>query len=255
MTENNIAIETNNLSKIYGKVEALLNLNIRIKEGELYGLLGPNGAGKTTTVRLLNCIIKPTSGYANVGVYSIFKEPNKVKKITGYLPESPALYQKLTALEYLEYVGKLYNLSKNVIESRINELLTLFELSDRKYDLIEEYSLGMKQKVCLSAALIQDPEIIFLDEPTSGLDPAASRMVKDLILKLVEEADKTIFLCTHLLDIAEELCDRIGIINRGQIKTEGEVKDIIEQNNVDSLESAYLKVLGIKKLSDLLSWR
>ncbi|MEJ2252107.1 MAG: ATP-binding cassette domain-containing protein [Candidatus Lokiarchaeota archaeon] len=120
---------------------------------------------------------------------------------------------------------------------------------------MEEYSMGMKQKICLCAALIQDPELIFLDEPTSNLDPAVSRMVKDLIIMLVKEAKKTIFLCTHLLDVAEELCDRIGIINKGKLEVEGTIEEIIASNNVNNLEEAYIKILGVSKLTDLLSWR
>jgi len=230
-------------------------LNLKIPFGATYGLLGPNGAGKTTTVRMLNAIISPTSGSAQVVGYDILTQSKQVKINCGFLPESPGLYQKLTAKEFLEFVGELYYLPKVVISSRIEELLEIFKLGGRENDLLEGYSRGMKQKVCLCAALIQDPKMIFLDEPTSNLDPAAARMVKDLISDLTKKADKTIFICTHLLDSAEELCDLIGIIDKGVLKVEGSPKEIIESVDAIDLEDAYLKIMGVSKIDDLLAWR
>ena len=173
----------------------------------------------------------------------------------GFLPESPGLYSKLTPKEFLEFVGELYFLPKDLIHTRIEELLDIFDLEGRENDLLEGYSRGMKQKVCLCAALIQDPKIIFLDEPTSNLDPVAARMVKDLILDLAKKADKTIFICTHLLDSAEELCDSIGIIDKGVLKLEGTPKEIINSTDTEDLEDAYLKIMGASKIEDLLAWR
>ncbi|MCK4688585.1 MAG: ABC transporter ATP-binding protein, partial [Candidatus Lokiarchaeota archaeon] len=249
------AITTLNLSKDFGNIVAVKDLNLKIPYGITYGLLGPNGAGKTTTVRMLNSIISPTSGTAKVVGYDIITESQQVKINCGFLPESPGLYQKLTAKEFLEFVGELYYLPKEVISSRIEELLDLFDLEGRENDLLEGYSRGMKQKVCLCAALIQDPKIIFLDEPTSNLDPAATRMVKDLISDLAKKADKTIFICTHLLDAAEELCDLIGIIDEGVLKVEGSPKEIIDSVNAKDLEDAYLKIMGATRIEDLLAWR
>ncbi len=204
---------------------------------------------------MLNAIISPTSGTAEVVGYDILTQTEQVKINCGFLPESPGLYQKLTAKEFLEFIGELYYLPKDVISSRINELLELFDLQGRENDLLEGYSRGMKQKVCLCAALIQDPKIIFLDEPTSNLDPAAARMVKDLISELAKKADKTIFICTHLLDAAEELCDQIGIIDKGELKLEGTPKEIINSVGAKDLEEAYLKIMGVSKIEDLLAWR
>ncbi|MFX0145676.1 MAG: ABC transporter ATP-binding protein, partial [Candidatus Hodarchaeota archaeon] len=237
------------------KIIAVNNLNLNIPYGITYGLLGPNGAGKTTTVRMLNAIISPTSGTAEVVGFDIITQSKQVKINCGFLPESPGLYQKLTAKEFLEFIGELYYLPKDVISSRINELLELFDLEGRENDLLEGYSRGMKQKVCLCAALIQDPKIIFLDEPTSNLDPAAARIVKDLISELAKKADKTIFICTHLLDAAEELCDLIGIIDKGELKLEGTPKEIIDSVGAQDLEEAYLKIMGVSKIEDLLAWR
>ncbi|MFW9990295.1 MAG: ABC transporter ATP-binding protein [Candidatus Odinarchaeota archaeon] len=249
------AIKTQNLTKNFGNLLAVNKIDLTIPYGKTYGLLGPNGAGKTTTVRMLNAIISKTSGNASVGGYDIAAESQKVKMICGFLPEAPGLYSKLTAKEFLEFIGELYYLQKSVISARIDELLELFNLEGRENDLLEGYSRGMKQKVCLCAALIQDPEIIFLDEPTSNLDPAATRMVKDLISQLVKKADKTIFICTHLLDTAEELCDIIGIIVDGEIKVEGTPKEIIESVGAKDLEEAYLKITGASHIGDLLGWR
>jgi len=249
------AIRTQNLTKNFGDLLAVNKIDLTIPYGKTYGLLGPNGAGKTTTVRMLNAIISKTSGNASIGGYDIVTETKKVKMICGFLPESPGLYSKLTAKEFLEFIGELYYLPKNVISTRIDELIELFDLKGRENDLLEGYSRGMKQKVCLCAALIQDPEIIFLDEPTSNLDPAAARMVKDLISQLAKKADKTIFICTHLLDTAEELCDIIGIIVDGEIKIEGTPKEIIESYGAKDLEEAYLKITGASHIDDLLGWR
>ncbi len=249
------AILTHDLTKDFGKIRAVNNLNLKIPYGKTYGLLGPNGAGKTTTVRILNAIISKSSGKASVGGYDIITESKKVKMICGFLPESPGLYSKLTAREFLEFIGELYYLPKDVISARINELLELFDLEGRENDLLEGYSRGMKQKVCLCAALIQDPEILFLDEPTSNLDPAAARMVKNLISELAKKADKTVFICTHLLDTAEELCDIIGIIVEGELKIEGTPNEIIESVSAKDLEEAYLKITGADHIDDLLAWR
>jgi ABC-2 type transport system ATP-binding protein len=175
--------------------------------------------------------------------------------ICGFLPESPGLYSKLTAREFLEFIGELYYLPRDVISARIDELLEMFDLVGRENDLLEGYSRGMKQKVCLCAALIQDPQILFLDEPTSNLDPAAARMVKDLISELAKKADKTVFICTHLLDAAEELCDIIGIIVDGELKIEGTPTEIIESVSAKDLEDAYLKITGASHINDLLAWR
>ncbi len=254
MTES-YAIIANDLTKNFGKVRAVNKLNLKIPYGKTYGLLGPNGAGKTTTVRMFNAIISNTSGNASVGGYDLLTQDEDIRRICGFLPESPGLYSKLTAKEFLEFIGELYYLPKDVISVRINELLELFDLEGRENDLLEGYSRGMKQKVCLCAALIQDPEIIFLDEPTSNLDPASARMVKNLISELAKKADKTVFICTHLLDSAEELCDIIGIIVNGELKMEGTPKEIIESVGAKDLEEAYLKITGASHIDDLLAWR
>ena len=253
----NVIIETENLSKSYGKgtIKAVDNLTLQVYEGETFGLLGPNGAGKTTAVRLLNCIIEPTGGIARVNGLNILTQKDEVKRITGMLAESPGLYDKLSSYEFLEFIGNLYDVSDSILGDRVDELLRLFGLQDRKDHLIEGYSSGMKQKLLLAAALIHDPPIVFLDEPTSGLDPGAAHMVKELIRGLSDDAGRTVFLCSHILPIVEELCDRIGIINQGRLIAVGTVDEIKAQAGKKTLEDAFISLTGLSMESELLAWR
>ena len=253
-----VLISTDKLSKYYGKggvIKAVDELDLEVYEGETFGLLGPNGAGKTTTVRLLNCIIKPTSGKATVNGYDILKEETKVKRVTGLLAESPGLYEKLSAYEFLEFMGALYDVPSNILPGRIDDLLKLFGLYGRRDYLLEGYSRGMKQKVLIAAALIHDPPILFFDEPTSMLDPRAALMVKELIKKLADSAGKTIFICSHILPVVEELCDRIGIINQGRLIALGTVDEIIAKAETKTLEEAFIAITGGVEEKELLAWR
>lgn len=253
-----VLIRTDKLSKYFGRggeIKAVDELDLEIFEGETFGLLGPNGAGKTTTVRLLNCIIRPTSGTATVNGFDIIKEETDVKRVTGLLAESPGLYEKLSAHEFLEFMGALYEVPGDILPERINDLLKLFGLFDRRDYLLEGYSRGMKQKILIAAALIHDPPILFLDEPTSMLDPRAALMVKDLIRKLADSAGKTIFICSHILPLVEELCDRIGIINQGRLIALGTVDEIIAQTRTKTLEEAFITITGGVEEKELLAWR
>ncbi len=251
-------IRTDQLSKYYGKdgeIKAVDKLDLEVYEGETFGLLGPNGAGKTTTVRLLNCIIKPTSGSAKIKDFDIIKNETEVKRITGLLAESPGLYEKLSAYEFLEFMGALYDVPKNILSDRIDNLLKLFNLSDRRNHLLEGFSRGMKQKILIASALIHDPPILFLDEPTSTLDPRAALMVKDLIKTLSDTAGRTIFICSHILPIVEELCDRIGIINKGRLITVGSIDEIMKKTQKKTLEEAFIDLTGGVEEKELLAWR
>lgn len=253
---NKVLIRTDKLCKYYGKdIKAIDELDLEVYEGETFGLLGPNGAGKTTTVRLLNCILKPTSGTADVDGYNISKNPIEVKTISGLLAESPGLYEKLSAFEFLEFIGALYNLKGKILKERIEELLKLFGLTDRKDYLLEGFSSGMKQKVLIAAALIHDPSVIYFDEPTAALDPRAALKVKDLIKGLADQLGRTIVICSHILPIVEELCDRIGIINQGQLVTVGTVDEIIAQAGTKTLEEAFIVLTGGVDEKELLAWR
>ena len=239
-----VVIHTDQLSKYYGKggeIKAVDELDLEVYEGETFGLLGPNGAGKTTTVRLLNCIIKPTSGTATVNGYDILKKETEVKRVTGLLAESPGLYEKLSAHEFLEFMGSLYDVPGDILTGRIDDLLKLFGLHERRDYLLEGYSRGMKQKILIASALIHDPEVIIVDEPMVGLDPLAIMMVKDLLRNLAQTG-VSVFMSTHTLKVAEDICDRIGIIHRGHLIATGTADDLRREAGVSDadLEKVFL---------------
>lgn len=253
---NGTQIQTQDLSKNFGPVVALKNLNLTVKKGSIFGFLGPNGAGKTTTVRILSGLLKPTYGNATVCGFDILSERNDIKQVTGLLPESPGLYSKLSALEFLEFIGALNNLSGDSLHRRIESLLGILGLEGRQNDLLESYSSGMKQKVLVASTVLHEPELVFLDEPTSRLDPAASVLVKEIILAMARETDTTFFICTHMTDFAEDVCEIIGILNEGVLTTLGAPNEIIEQTGGNDLEDAYLKIVGGEvDRGTLLSWR
>lgn len=256
LLSDKIAVKTVNLTKKFGDISAIDSLDLEVYKGETFGLLGPNGAGKTTTIRVLNCIIRPTYGSALVNGINILERPDDVKQICGLLPETPGVFEKLSAEEFLDFIGALYKVPQQTRGNRINELFDLFGLQDRRKDLLEGYSRGMKQRILLAATLIHDPEILFLDEPTSFLDPQAARMVKDLIKMMAEKAKKTMFICTHILEIAEEICDRIGIIAGGRLVATGTSKELMKQTGTSGLEEAFITITGGKiPIDELLAWR
>jgi len=249
-------IKTENLTKHFDGVTALSNLELEVKRGTTFGYLGPNGAGKTTTVRILAGLLKPTSGYARVCGYDIHTQREEIKAATGLLPEAPGLYSKLSAVEFLEFVGALNDLSGSQLMKRIDRLLSILGLEGRQNDLLESYSSGMKQKVLVASTLIHEPQLVFLDEPTSRLDPAASVLVKELILAMAKEMDTTFFVCTHMIDFAEDVCDVVGILNEGHLIALDTPTEIIAKTEAKDLEGAYLKLVGGKvDRSTLLSWR
>ncbi|MBU1158874.1 MAG: ABC transporter ATP-binding protein [Candidatus Thermoplasmatota archaeon] len=206
-------IETIGLGRDFDGKVAVQDLNLRIDEGEVFGLLGPNGAGKTTTVRMLSCLIGQTSGTAFVGGYEIGKgkDSEKIRSMVGVLPESPGLYEVLSAYKNLDFYAQLYGVPRDKRERRIEELLRMLDLWDRKNEPVATYSKGMKQKIAIARAFVHDPEIVFLDEPTAGLDPQASLTVREFILTLKREG-RTVFINSHHLDEVERLCDRIAVM-------------------------------------------
>ena len=253
---NSIQIRTESLSKNFGSVVALKNLDLSVRKGSVFGYLGPNGAGKTTTVRILSGLLRPSAGSATVCGYDVRTQRNAIKSVTGLLPESPGLYSKLSAVEFLEFIGALNNLSGESLHKRIDSLLGILGLEGRQNDLLESYSSGMKQKVLVASTVLHEPELVFLDEPTSRLDPAASVLVREIILAMARETDTTFFICTHMTDFAEDLCEIIGILNEGVLTTLGAPNEIIEQTGGKDLEDAYLKIVGGEIDRDtLLSWR
>jgi ABC-2 type transport system ATP-binding protein len=208
-------IEAVGLGRKYDGNVAVLDLNLKIDEGEVFGLLGPNGAGKTTTMRMLSCLIKQTEGTAFVNGFEINKEPDatRIREIVGLLPESPGLYESLSAYKNLDFYAQLYGVGKDQREKRIEELLRMLELWDRRDEPVATYSKGMKQKIAIARTFAHNPQVVFLDEPTAGLDPQAAFTVREFLSKLSEEG-RTIFVNSHHLDEVERLCDRIAVMNR-----------------------------------------
>jgi ABC-2 type transport system ATP-binding protein len=210
-------IEANGLTKVFGSHIAVDHLSFTVKEGEVFGLLGPNGAGKTTTIRMLACLIAPSEGVAKVSGYSIAENPLGVRQTVGILTENPSLYARLSAHENMDFFAEAYNLSEpKEKSSRIRELLEFFDLWERRNDKVATFSKGMKQKLAIARALVHKPPILFLDEPTAGLDPESAKEVRDLMEMLSRREKHTILLCTHHLEDAEKLCNRVMIINNGK---------------------------------------
>lgn len=243
MTNNSYAVEVKGLVKIYDKFRAVDDLNFNIKKGEIFGLLGSNGAGKTTTLQVLTGLLKPTSGQVQVGGYDVQTHPLEVKSLIGYLPESPALYNRLTGYEYLMMIGRLRGLSPEYLEEKIDRLTNTLDLQSHIDVRLSAYSKGMRQKISITATFIHDPEILFLDEPTSGLDPRYIKLVKDWVRTLATR-DRTTLICTHVTSIAESICDRVIIIDKGKGVATGTVQELLEQTDKDNLEDAFIELVG-----------
>ena len=254
--KNGVTIQTQKLNKHFGPVHAVRNLELEVHQGSRFGFLGPNGAGKTTTVRILSGLVKQSSGTANVCGLPLDTKRNEIKAVTGLLPETPGTYSKLSAVEFLEFIGALNGHNGSTLHNRIDSLLELLGLETRQDDLLESYSSGMKQKVLIASTLLHDPKLVFLDEPTSRLDPSASAVVKELIQILAEETATTFFICTHQTSFAEDVCDQVGIIVDGALVIEGSVDEIIRATKAKDLEHAYLQIVGSQvDRNALLNWR
>jgi ABC-2 type transport system ATP-binding protein len=235
------AIETLELTKKFGSTVAVNKLNFEVEEGEIFGVLGPNGAGKTTTIRLLTCLLAPSSGSAIVGGFDIIKDSIRVREIVGVQTENPSLYERLTAYENLDFFAEAYNVSGEQKKRRIRELLEFFGLWEFKDKKVGTFSRGMKQKLSIARSLVHDPNIIFLDEPTSGLDPESAREIKDL-MKSLSKQGKTIVFSTHILGDAEKLCNRVMIINKGKKIALGALEELLSNTNKKILKIALRKL-------------
>ena len=237
------AVQAQNLRKVYGKLEAVADATFTLQPGEIVGFLGPNGAGKTTTIKLLTGLLEPTAGRAVILGHDIQKEPIAAKASFGYVPDTPNLYGKLTGWEFLKFMARLYRVPQDRAEHRARELLRLLQLSDAATDLLEGYSHGMQQKIAIAAALIHDPKVLFLDEPTVGLDPKSARLIKDILGQL-RDRGTAIFFSTHILEIAERMCDRVMIINQGRIIASGTLAELRGGGAAGSLEDIFLALTG-----------
>ncbi len=240
------------MSRRYGSEVAVDRLSFKVSEGEIFGLIGPNGAGKTTTIRLLACLIPPSGGSATVAGYDIVREQTKVRRCVGILTENPALYERLTPKENLDFFGEAYGLTSTTERNRrIRELLEFFNLWDRRNDKIGGFSKGMKQKLAIARALLHDPSILFLDEPTSGLDPETASGIRKQMMALSHERKRTILLSTHRLEDADKMCNKILIINKGRGLTVGSPEELKAKINGQPTIQIRLRNLDAKILENL----
>jgi ABC-2 type transport system ATP-binding protein len=248
-------IEITNLTKRYGNVTAISDINLTIPSGQFFGFLGPNGAGKTTTIKTIVGLLKPTSGTVKVDGIDVQADPIGAKRLVGFIPDKPFIYEKLTGREVLQFVAGLYEVEPSQIDERIDQLLDMFELSDWKDELVESYSHGMRQKIVMSTALIHQPKVIVVDEPMVGLDPKGARQVKKIFKELCEQGT-TIFMSTHTLEIAEQMCDYIAIIQKGNIIAQGSISElrVTARTGLTKLEDIFLELTGGQEMKEVIEF-
>ena len=245
-------IEANHLTKRYGEKTAVDDATFNISAGEIVGFLGPNGAGKTTTIKMLTGLLPPDEGQALIAGHDIQQEPIVAKQILAYIPDTPNLYGKLKAIEFLRFMAQLYHVPGEVAEERIRRYLDVFDLTDRAGDYLEGFSHGMQQKVAIIGGLIHAPSILFMDEPTVGLDPRSARLIKDILIQERDEGN-SIFFSTHILEIAENMCDRVIIINEGRIIADAPVSQLTRLPGQDqTLEQVFLDLTGGSDVDDMV---
>jgi ABC-2 type transport system ATP-binding protein len=244
-------IELKSLTKNYGSFTAVDSIDLIVPDGELFGFLGPNGAGKTTTLRMIAGILQPTSGTIHLAGIDLDKDPLAAKSKLGFIPDRPFIYEKLTGAEFLRFVAGLYGQDGVKVEHRGRELMALFDLEDWADELVESYSHGMRQKLIISSAFIHRPQVIVVDEPMVGLDPKATRILKDLFREYVRRGN-TIMMSTHTLEVAENLCDRIAIIQSGRIRAVGTIAELRAEAMGSGLEEIFLKLTGERAARDAM---
>jgi len=233
------------MTKEYGPVQAVKNINLTVAQGQFFGFLGPNGAGKTTTIKIMVGLLKPTRGNITIGGYNINEFPLQARKITGYIPDKPFLYDKLTGREFLDFIARLYGLDMGQAREKSEQYLEIFKLREWGDELIESYSHGMKQKIVITSALLHDPQVIIVDEPMVGLDPEGALLVKNILRQRAHQG-VTIFMSTHTLAIAQQLCDRIAIIHKGTIIADGSIDELKKKVSAgtEELEDIFLELTG-----------
>ncbi len=253
-----IAIESENLTRRFGELTAVDRLTMTVPRGVIFGFLGPNGAGKSTTINMLISMLPPTAGTARVGGFDIIKQPLEVKRRIGVVPEGLSLYERLSASEQIELVGRLHGLSHAEIQRRIPPLLEVLELTASADKMILDYSHGMRKKTALACALIHAPEILFLDEPFEGIDPISTRAIKEVLREMVAQRGTTVFFSTHVMELAEQFCDRVGIINKGQLVGLGSLDALRQRAGLPDdapLEDVFIRTVGAEvKSEELLAW-
>jgi ABC-2 type transport system ATP-binding protein len=258
VNEQGVAIQTEDLTRRFGELTAVDCLNLTVPQGVIFGFLGPNGAGKSTTINMLTSLLPPTAGTATVGGFDICSQPLEVKRRIGVMPEELSLYQRLTAGEQIELVGRLYGLTRAEIQRRIPPLLEMLELEDSAGKMILDYSHGMRKKTALACALIHAPAILFLDEPFEGIDPISTRAIKEVLRDMVTRRGTTVFFSTHVMELAERFCDQVGIINKGQLAGVGSIPELRGRASLPEdapLEDVFIHTVGAEIEDEgLLDW-
>ncbi len=251
------AVVAQDLVRAFGQKVAVNHLNLSVRQGEFFGFLGPNGAGKSTTIKMLVGLLRPTAGSAWVGGVDVWKEPLRVRALMGVLPEYLNLYERLSGREFITFAGHMYGVADVDVRQRTEELLHVLDLSNDADKLIVDYSVGMRKKVALAAAILHRPQVLFLDEPFEGIDPVSSRVVRDILRELTQRGT-TIFFSSHIMEVVERLCTRVGIINQGVLVAEGTLQELRERaSGADkdaSLEDIFLNVIGVQNDNHNLSW-
>jgi ABC-2 type transport system ATP-binding protein len=248
-------IELTGLTKRYGSMLAVDNLNLSVAAGEIFGFLGPNGAGKTTTIRMMMGLLQPSAGRVVLAGHDLATDDIAAKQLCGFVPDRPHIYEKLTGAEFLDFVAGLYHVPVTVAAPRRDQLLQMFDLTQWATELVESYSHGMKQRLVMAAALIHAPRLLIVDEPMVGMDPRGARLLKRTFRQLAHSG-VTVFMSTHSLEVAEETCDRIGIINEGRLIAQGSVDDLRRQAGSHSnsrLETIFLKLTGGEDVAEILT--
>ena len=245
-------ISVQDLRKQYGEFTAVDGVSLDVQPGQIHGFLGPNGAGKTTTIRLIAGLLKPTAGRILVDGHDLALEPEAAKMALGFIPDRPFIYEKLTAGEFLRFHGGLYAMDEGTVETRISEMLDLFELGRWRHELVESFSHGMKQRLVMSAAFLHRPKAVLVDEPMVGLDPRGARLIKD-VFRRMSERGVAILMSTHTLEVAEEMCDRISIILKGKIIAGGTVDELrqLAGSADEELTAVFLKLTGGSGLQEI----
>jgi len=253
LTTTGSAIDVSHLTKTYGATVALNDVTLSVGTGEVRGLLGPNGSGKSSLMKTIMGLTKPSYGSIQVLGYDVRMSPMEIKKIVGYVPESPRLYEFLTATEYLDFIADVRGLPFEQKKERIARFVDALDLEGKQGDMISSYSQGMKQKVAIIGALLHRPRVLLMDEPLNGLDPKSARLVKELIHGLAREGVSVVF-STHILEIAEAICDKLTILQGGKILAEGTSKDLRENAGLpgSGLEDVFLKLTGTKGVEDIV---
>jgi ABC-2 type transport system ATP-binding protein len=245
------AIHARGLSKSYGDKAAVCSLDLEVPQGSFFGFLGPNGAGKTTTIHILIGLLQPTAGEVEVLGMRVPEQLDNIKRLIGVVPDESTLFDRLTGSEFLEFVGRMYGLSREVAARRAGELMELFELQKSASTLVASYSKGMKKRLALAGALIHRPQLFLLDEPFEGVDPLGARLMKGILMEQVERG-ATVFITSHVLEVVERLCDRVAIIADGRLVAEGSVPEL--RSAQETLEDIFLRVVGGERAVHRLDW-